>query len=245
MGTIKQATYGDEKTSTDVTDVLVNMYKKGNQSLNLVAGPTLLSQKEVGVKVELNGEEKETIRKQALESCGNALDEACMKTTQQSLTASKLEEKARKEAEKPIVGERLTVTVVDARGKEKKLVIPKDKEFRFGRQSDPQGARRRDLWNKFTDFFTIGWAGAFAGKLLLYFIWVFGTAFAWVSLNRQYVLPSGKIIDPSEYSWLKYVGAGAGVMTAGYGGFMTVLIAAIVLGAKHYIVERSLLFSKQ
>ncbi len=245
MGTIKQATYGDEKTSTDVTDVLVNMYKKGNQSINVVAGSSLLSTKEAGVKVELNGEEKETIRKQALESCGNALDEACMKSTQQSLTASKLEEKARKQAEKPIVGERLTVTVVDAKGKEKKLVIPKDKEFKFGRQPNPQAARTKHMYDKFVDYFTIGWAGLFVGKILFYFIWALGTAVPWVALNRAYVLPSGKTIDPSQYPWLKYVGAGAGALTAGYGGFSVLIIAAMVLGLKHYIGERSLLFTKQ
>ncbi len=245
MGTIKQATYGDEKTSTDVTDVLVNMYKKGNQSINVVAGSSLLNTKEAGTKVELNGEEKAEIKKQALESCGNGLDDACIKTTQQSLTASKLEEKAQKEAQKPIVGERLTVTVVDARGKEKKLVIPKDKEFKFGRQADPQAARTKQLYDKFVDYFTIGWVGGVVARMLFYFIWVFGTAVPWVALNRQYVLESGKVIDPTQYPWLKYVGAGAGALTAGYGGFTALLIAFMVLGAKHYIGERSLLFSKQ
>ncbi len=245
MGTIKQATYGDEKTSTDVTDVLVNMYKKGNQSINVVAGSSLLNTKEAGTKVELNGEEKETIRKQALESCGNALDDACMKTTQQSLTASKLEEKAQKEAQKPIVGERLTVTVVDARGKEKKLVVPKDKEFKFGRQPNPQAARTKQMYDKFVDYFTVGWFGGLVGRVLFYFIWVFGTAVPWVALNRQYVLESGKVIDPTQYPWLKYVGAGAGALTAGYGGFTALLISFMVLGAKHYIGERSLLFNKQ
>jgi hypothetical protein len=242
MGTIKQATYGDEKSSTDVTDVLVNLYKKGNQSLNLVAGPTLLKQKEAGVKVELNDEEKETVRKQALESCGNALDDVCIKTTSQSLTASKLEEKSLKQAQQQVVGERLTVTVVDARGKEKKLVVPKDQEFKFGRQTNPNKGKLDKAWDEFQSFFTIEQGGAVFGRFLFYFIWTFGTAFAWVALNRPYTLPSGKIIDPREYSWLKYVGAVAGVLTAGYGGFSVVLIAAVVLGAKHYILERSLLF---
>lgn len=245
MGTIKQATYGDEKSSTDVTDVLVNLYKKGNQSLSVVAGPTLLKEKEAGASVELNSEEKEEIRKQAIESCGNALDAACMKTTQQSLTASKLEEKSLKESQKQIVGERLTVTVIDAKGKEKKLVIPKDNEFKFGRQPNPRQGEAKKAWDTFQSTFTIPGISSVLAQALFYFIWVFGTTFAWFSLNRSYTLPSGKIIDPSEYSWLKYVGAVAGVATAGYGGFTVVLIAMIVFGAKHYINERSLLFTKQ
>jgi cellobiose-specific phosphotransferase system component IIA len=94
MGTIKQATYGDEKSSTDVTDVIVKMYKEGKNSLSVVAGPSILSKREAGVKVSHNDEENQEIRKQALESCGNALDANCMKTTQDSLRSSKLEEKA-------------------------------------------------------------------------------------------------------------------------------------------------------
>jgi hypothetical protein len=244
MGTIKQATYGDEKTATDVTDVLVNMFRSNGNSLNVVAGPTLLSKKDSGTKVELNADEKETIRKQALESCGNALDSACMKTTTDSLTASKLEEKALKEAQKPIVGERLTVTVIDAKGKERKLVVPKDQEFKFGKAADPKKAKLDKSWEKFREIFTIGWAGSLVGTVLFYFIWVLGTALGWVALSRPYVLPTGTI-DPREYPWLKYLGAGAGALTAGYGGFSVILIAFIVLAAKHYMLQRSLLFSKQ
>ncbi len=66
MGTIKQATYGDEKSSTDVTDVIVKMYKEGKNSLSVVAGPSILSKREARVKVSLNDEENQEIRKQAL-----------------------------------------------------------------------------------------------------------------------------------------------------------------------------------
>ena len=245
MGTIKQATYGDEKSSTDVTDVIVKMFKEGKNSVSLVAGPSILSKKEVGPKVELNDEETEEIRKQALDSCGNALDDNCIKTTQNSLRASKLEEKSRKEASKPVVGERLTVTVVDSRGKEKRLIVPKDQTFRFGAAASEKKAKNNKAWDEFQKIFTIEKLGPVVGSIILYFVWAFGTAFAWIALNRSYPAPGGGTIDPTEYWWLKFVGAGVAIATAGYGGFAVVAVAFLVLGAKHYIIQRSLLLTKQ
>jgi hypothetical protein len=245
MGTIKQATYGDEKSSTDVTDVIVKMYKEGKNSLSVVAGPSILSKREAGVKVSLNDEENQEIRKQALESCGNALDANCMKTTQDSLRSSKLEEKAQKEASKPIVGERLTVTVVDGRGKEKKLVIPKDQTFKFGAAASEKAAQANKAWDEFQKIFTIEKLGPVVSSIVFYFVWAFGTAFAWIILGQEYAAPGGGSIDPGEFWWLKYLGAGVAVATAGYGGFAVVLAVFIILGAKHYIIQRSLLMTKQ
>ena len=81
MGTIKQATYGDEKSSTDVTDSLVRMFKEGKGFVEVDVGPKLLQTKEAGSTVELTDGEADEIKKQAQESCGNALDDACMKST--------------------------------------------------------------------------------------------------------------------------------------------------------------------
>jgi hypothetical protein len=240
MGTIKQATYGDEDTSTDITDSLVNMFKRGNRAIDVQVGPQLLQTKEKGGKVEINSAEDEEIRKKALESCGNGLDEACMKTTQDSLRQSKLEEKSRQAASEPIVGERLTVTVVDKLGKEKTLVIPKDKQFTFGKELSPQEQKMAKFRDELMKIFSFEKLGGAAGTALMAFIWVFGTAFAWVALSRSITLPNGDVINPSEYWWLKWVGAIYGAMTAGWGGFYAVIISWLVLGIKYYVFQRSL-----
>jgi len=242
MGTIKQAVYGDEETSTDITDSLVKEFRK-NKYLDLTVGPKLLETKEKGVTTKLSQAENEEIRKQALESCGNGLDDACMKSRQESLRASKLEEKAREEASETIVGERLTVTVIDPKGKEKKLVIPKDNVFKFG--SSPQ---QESELSKFTEelnkYLTFGTLGNIGGSILVAFIWAFGTALTWVSLNGSYTLPDGGTVSPGDYWWLKYIGAGVALATAGWGGIPVMIVAFIVLSAKHYIQKRSLLLTK-
>ena len=243
MGTIKQAVYGDEESSTDITDSLVKMFKK-DKYLDLQVGPSLLETKEKGTTTTLSRAEQEEIRKQAQESCGNGLDDACMKSRQDSLRASKLEEKARAEASQTIVGERLTVTVVDAKGKEKQLVIPKDNEFKFGKAPTDESEIGK-TWEELKKALTFSTLGGIGGTMLLAFIWAFGTAFAWVSLSLSYPLPDGGSVNPGEYPWLKYVGAGIALATAGYGGFFVVIVAFMVLGAKYYIGKRSLLFTKQ
>ena len=146
MGTIKQAVYGDEESSTDITDSLVKMFNKNNKFIDIQVGPQLLETKEKGAKATLSQKEQEEIRKQAQESCGNALDADCMKNREESLRATKLAEKAQEEASQTIVGERLTVTVIDNKGKEKQLVIPKDNTFKFGKEVKSEAE-----YNKFLD----------------------------------------------------------------------------------------------
>lgn len=240
MGTIKQAVYGDEDTSTDITDSISKIFKDGKRSIDVQVGPQLLNTKEKGDKVEINQAEDAEIRKKALESCGNGLDEACMKTTQDSLRQSKLEEKSRAAAASPIVGERLTVTVVDRLGKEKTLVIPKDKQFTFGKEQTPQEKRMAKFRDEISKVFSFEKLGTVAGTAFMAFIWVFGTAFAWVALSRSLTLPNGDVINPSEYWWLKWVGAIYGAMTAGWGGFYAVIVGWMVLGIKYYVFQRSL-----
>lgn len=246
MGTIKQATYGNETSSTDVTDSLVNMFRSGKGFLELEVGPGIVKQREVGEKVELNDDEKSEIKRQAEQSCGNALDAECIRTTSESLRSSKLSEKARVASSQTVVGERLTVTVVGLDGKEKTLVIPKDNVFRFGRA--PPGAPSTEMqkaYREAAEIFTVGKLIQVSASAFFYFVWVFGTAFAWLALGQSYTLPNGQSIDPSEYWWLRYLGAGSAVLTAGYGGFIVVILAFFVLGLKHFIVQRSLLMSKQ
>lgn len=243
MGTIKQAVYGDEESSTDITDSLVKMFKK-NKYLDIQVGPGLLETKEKGTTATLSRSEQEEIRKQAQESCGNGLDDACMKSRQDSLRASKLAEKAQQEATQTIVGERLTVTVVDPKGKEKQLVIPKDNAFKFGKAPTDESEVGK-TWDAIKNAITFTTLGEIGGTMLVAFIWAFGTAFAWVSLSLSYPLPDGGSVNPGEYPWLKYVGAGIALATAGYGGFGVVIGAFIFLGAKYYIGKRSLLFTKQ
>lgn len=244
MGTIKQAVYGDEETSTDITDSLVKMFNKNKKYIELKVGPDLLETKEKGTPTTLSQAEKEEIRKQALESCGNGLDDACMKSRQESLRASKLEEKAREEASESIVGERLTVTVVDAKGKEKKLVIPKDNEFKFGRPAEPPSELSK-FGDEMKKLFTYGTLTNVGGAILTGFLWAFFTALTWVALARSYTLPDGGIIDPGSYWWLKYLGTAISLISAGWGGVAFILITFAVLASKHFINKRSLLFTKQ
>lgn len=236
MGTIKQATYGDENTASDVTDTLINLYNKGGRYLELAVGPSLLKTETAGPKVSLTNAERAVIRDQAEEACGNALDTACMETNTAALTNAQLEEKSRDRAVDRITGERLTVTVVE-NGKQKTLVVPKDNLFRFGKK--PESANAMEFletgYDKVFNWETI-WRGI--GVFIYYFVWAFGTALTWIALSQSYDLPTGQI-SPGDYWWLKYVGTLIALLTAGYGGFVVIIVVYFVLGLMHYIRLRS------
>jgi hypothetical protein len=240
MGTIKQATYGDDNASSDVTDALVNMYRSGKNYVELTVGPGILQRQEVGPRVELTPTEEETIQTQAQEMCGNALDVNCMRTSKESLRSSKLEEKARDQASIPIRGERLTVTLVE-NGREKTVVIPKNEVFRYGTAPKETTQQITSALTEYQNIFNWETLSQAAWTGLYYFIWAFGSAFAWLALGQPYQLTTGHMINPGDYWWLKYVGTIIALLSGGWGGFVVVAIVYFVLGLKHYIGQRSLL----
>lgn len=243
MATIRSATYGDESASADVTRAILDLFRKGGNFIELKASPSILNMRGAGGRVQLSDQDKIDIRNQAEEACGNALDRDCMNSQSERLRKTRLEEKAREEAFPRIKGERLTVTVVEG-GKTRTLVIPRDEMFRFGKQ-DPKNTPTGEYLAPLLNIFTMDMAWKATGSAIYYFIWAFGSALTWIALSQSYELPTGHMIRAGDYWWLKYVGTLIALLTAGYGGFIVIIITYFVLGLKHYIGQRSLLASTQ
>lgn len=244
MNTIKSATYGNDTSSTDVTNWLLNQFAQGGQYVEVTAGPGVVgTQTMTGTTVELTPSEEDEVTEQAEITCGNAVDRDCMELQVQALRDSKLAEKARSQAVNPVTGDRLTVTVIE-NGQEKTIVVPKDQVFRFG--TPPEGIPSLSAaLEPLTNVFTVEFLTKAAWAALYYFIWAFGTALTWIALSETYQLPTGHVIRPGDYWWLKYIGTIIALLSGGWGGFVVIVIVYFVLGLKHYIGQRSLLASTQ
>jgi hypothetical protein len=242
-GTIKAATYGDENTAADVTRAIVSLFQQGKNYIELKASPSILNMDGAGTQAELTTRDQENIRAEAEESCGNAADQECMNNQVQVLTNARLEEKAREQALPTIRGERLTVTVVEA-GKTKTLVIPRDEIFRYGVRA-PGDVPTEEYLAPLLNVLSVDLLWKATGNAVYYFIWAFGVALTWIALSQSYQLPTGQMIRPGDYWWLKYVGTVIAILSGGWGGFVIIVIVYFVLGLKHYIGQRSLLATTQ
>jgi hypothetical protein len=240
---IKSATYGDENSSADVTRAITSLFRKNNNFIEIKASPSLLNMQGAGAKITLTNSDETDIRNQAEEACGNALDRECIDSQTETLRKRRLQEKASEEVFPRIKGERLTVTVVEG-GKTKTLVVPRDEMFQYGRRAK-EDVPVDEYLAPFASIFTMELAWKAIGSAIYYFVWAFGSALTWIALSQSYQLPTGHMIRPGDYWWLKYVGTIIAILTAGYGGFLVVIITYFVLGLKHYIGQRSLLASTQ
>jgi hypothetical protein len=238
-GTIKAATYGDEKSAADVTKAVVSLFQQGKNYIELKASPSILNMDGAGSQVELTTKDKEDVRAQAEESCGNAADYDCMENQTQLLTNTRLEEKAREQVVPAIKGERLTVTVLEGK-KTKTLVIPKDEMFRYGKRA-PGDVPTEEYLDPLLKVLSFDLLWKAVGNAVYYFIWAFGAALTWIALSQSYELPGGQMIRPGDYWWLKYIGTIIAILSGGWGGFVVIVIVYFVLGLKHYIGQRSLL----
>ena len=134
--TIKSATWGDEKSTTDITNSMIEKAKGGY--LDMVADNTLVPAVDLlsGSKtVALDDSEKTQINESAVKLCGgNAQDTKCINFQKNQLESSTLQKKvAESQSSANIVtGRRLTLTIIDANGVEKVIAIPDGQKVKMG-----------------------------------------------------------------------------------------------------------------
>jgi hypothetical protein len=139
--TIKQATWGDENSATDITKSVQNQVK-GGSFLDITAGSHLLPAVSLNSNTaNLTDDDKKDIKDQAIKKCqGNANDTACIASQSANLEATLLQTKiAQQNSSANIInGRRLTLDIVDANGNEQTLMIPDGQKYTAGVQ--PTGA---------------------------------------------------------------------------------------------------------
>jgi hypothetical protein len=133
--TVKQATWGDEKSATDITKSIQKLVKDGS-SLDITAGSHLVPSVTLNPNVaNLTDDDKKDIKDEAIKNCqGNANDTACIALQTANLEATVLQTKiAQQNSSANIInGRRLTLDIVDGNGNEQTVMIPDGQEFKSG-----------------------------------------------------------------------------------------------------------------
>lgn len=134
--TIKSATWGDEKSTTDITNSMIEKAKGGY--LDLVADNSLVPAIDLlsGSKtVAIDDSEKTKINEDAVKLCGgNAQDQKCINFQRNQLESSLLQKKVAESQSSAniITGRRLTLTIIDEKGVEKVIAIPDGQKVKLG-----------------------------------------------------------------------------------------------------------------
>lgn len=129
--TIQSAYFGDEVSSRNVTDS-INSRIQGGQT-EIPVNSSIIPLLQVGGAITLNDEDKKTIERQAKEQCGGGADQTCVANVKQTLARQRLQAKETENVASTaniIKGRRLTVKVVDEKGKQSEFVIPEGQSFK-------------------------------------------------------------------------------------------------------------------
>lgn len=160
--TIKRATWGDEKGTTDITASMVQKAKPGY--LDVVADNKLVPAVDLltGTKdVSIDDSEMNTIKQDAVKNCGGAQDQKCIDYQVNMMQSSVLQKKvAESQSSANIVtGRRLTLTYIDDKGVERQTAIPDGQQVKFGEKPKPSWSFSSISWSMFagigTTFFYI------------------------------------------------------------------------------------------
>jgi hypothetical protein len=131
---IKQATFGDEASATDITASIQKKVTKGY--LDIIADSKLLPMITLdSTTATLTDSDKEMAKQQAIQQCGgNAHDQRCIDERTGKIEQSLLQTRVSEQnaTDKVIKGRRLTMTLVDDTGKERTVQVPDGQEFKLG-----------------------------------------------------------------------------------------------------------------
>jgi hypothetical protein len=128
--TIKKATFGDERSNTDITNVLAEQMRKRGTT-EIPVNSSLVPVLGKGPSSQLNDQEVRDAYDRAAEVCGPT-DQICKEMKAQEFQAQRLQEKKLENAkvENIIKGRRLTVEYVQ-NGKVKTAEIPEGQVFKL------------------------------------------------------------------------------------------------------------------
>ena len=160
--TIKRATWGDEKGTTDITSSMVEKAKPGY--LDVVADNKLVPAVDflTGTKdVSIDDSEMNVIKQDAVKNCGGAQDQKCIDYQVNMMQSSVLQKKVAESQSSAniITGRRLTLTYIDDKGVERQTAIPDGQQVKFGEKPKPSWSFSSISWSMFagigTTFFYI------------------------------------------------------------------------------------------
>lgn len=206
---IQSATFGDERSNTDITKALQERIKKEGK-VDVPVNSSLVPVFGQGA-VKLDDQEIADAKQQAEEACGGPGDQVCLEIKQQEFQAQRLGEKRMEtnKVETIIKGRRLRVKYLD--GNEVKIAeIPEGQDFTVGTLKQTERSappfKLEPPGMSFSPGGTLlkilGWLGIVAAT----FVYAFSVLITYISFNK------------SGYTWLKYVATAAAVLIP-YSGY--------------------------
>ena len=209
---ILNASFGDERSSTDVTANLAEMIKSKG-SIDVPVNSSLVPVFGKGASVKLDAADQQDAKDKAVNVCGNANDDVCIQMKTQEFEQSRLQEKM-KETQSVgnlIKGRRLVVRYTDANGRLQMMEIPEGQNFKLGNpRSSPIDLDVSKLKNiKGAD--VIASVFKYLGIAVGVFVYAFSILITW----RSFAL--------ADYRILKYA-ATAGAVVIPYSGFFITLV---------------------
>lgn len=151
--TIKSATWGDEKATTDITASMVEKAKAGY--LDVVADNKLVPAVDLmtGSKdISIDDTEMGAIKQDAIKNCGGGQDQKCIDYQVNMMQSSLLQKKvAESQSSANIVtGRRLTLTFLDDKNIERQVAIPDGQQVKFGEKPKSSWSLPSISWSIFT-----------------------------------------------------------------------------------------------
>lgn len=221
--TVKSATYGDDTSTTNVTDVISGKLKNGKINLRVEDSivPTFGSGDEV---VSLDNDEKADIKEQAIKECKTANDVQCVQAVSNRISQAKLDEKMlNQQRAGAITGNKLTVTFVDEKGREITRVIPKGQTLSIGEPAAAAKPAGPSIGSQIGGAIATATKSSAAilgtiGSVLFTVAWVFSVGATWKTfmeagfVKQGYIFTaiavifplSGLIVTPLYFGLLKY-----------------------------------------
>jgi hypothetical protein len=166
---IKRAEFGDETSATDITKTLTDQLDEYGY-VDVTAGGNLIPSILWGDSktTRLEAADIQYAEELAIEDCGGAQNKSCVEIRKQQHAQKVLREKADREysSDKIVKGRRLTVTYIDAAGREQTVVVPDGNQFKIGSPKKEGGeispfSTNTVVWNVMiaigTLIFLLGW----------------------------------------------------------------------------------------
>lgn len=212
--TITSASYGDERSQTNV---LSSLKRKLQADGSLVASvdSSLLPIVQIGGTVSLSDDEVSEAKEKAINICGNANDTTCIEMKSQELQRQRLQEKENESQSSSniIKGRRLTV-VTNENGRERTYQVPDGQEFRLGKAKTADNA---PLTISPSLFAGLSFGGVFLqiAKSLGIIVATFAYVFSVVITYKSFI--------EAGYKYLTYAATAASVLIP-YSGFVITLL---------------------
>ena len=209
---IKNATFGDETSTTDVTKTLMQQLDEYGY-VDVTADQTLIPIINWGgpKATKLTRAEQQEAQEKAVDECGGAQNKSCIEVRKQQKMQLMLKEKENKSvaADKVVKGRRLTVTYVDEAGREQTMIVPDGNQFKVG-----SPAKKGEI-NPFGPFAVLNALAKIGLTLVVVLGWVYS-----VTATYRTFLQAG-------YRWIGYA-ATAGAIFVPYSGFFIMFVFFLI-----------------